>query len=130
MGLIMYRLKLAATTLFVLFLVFFLHLKGMQYHFYMTYWYYDIIMHFLAGIGIALSALYVLKNPKDIILITLVAGLAWELFEVYFNIAGSPIGSTAYRLDTLKDLFDDVLGSVLVYLLIYVPYKCSLKYKK
>lgn len=118
----MHTLKLAVTTLVVLLTVLVLHLQGIEYHLYMSYWYYDIITHFLGGVGIALSVFFVLKNPRYIIPLTIVAGIIWELFEIYYNITGSKIWSNPYYIDTIKDLFNDTLGSVFVYLLI--------KYKK
>ncbi|MCX6718854.1 MAG: hypothetical protein NTZ38_00520 [Candidatus Taylorbacteria bacterium] len=83
---------------------------------------YDIFMHILGGIGIGLAAFaFVSIHGKDIvhkrlavILIVLVAGLIWEGFEAYYNIAGGPVGSLPYYLDTAKDLFDDVIGGSLI----------------
>jgi hypothetical protein len=112
----MNNLKLALVTISVLVLILVLHLFGMYEHLYISYWYYDIILHILGGIGIALSALYIFKNPKYIVMITIIAGLSWELFEVYYNIAGSPVGTFAYRIDTIKDLINDTLGATIVWI--------------
>lgn len=111
----MNRNKLALFTLLVLLVTLKLHLLGMYDHLYLKFWYYDIIVHILGGIGIALSTLYILKNPKYIFISTIICGILWELFEAYFGISGSPVGSSAYIIDTTKDLIDDMLGALIVW---------------
>lgn len=86
-----------------------------------NYWYVsfpplDIFMHLFGGICIALSVLYVLKKPTHIIVLTIVAGLCWEVLEVYFDISGNIYGTSAYYIDTVKDLIMDTAGAVVVYL--------------
>ncbi len=123
----MYHLKLSAITLFLLLILLYLHTCGIAYHLYVTYWFYDIILHFLGGVCIALSIVCVSEffgikvinnNLWNIIWLALLGGVAWELFEVYYDIAGSPTGTLAYKLDTAKDLFMDTLGAFVVWLLI------------
>lgn len=104
----------------VLILVYVLHISGSIFGFYNDIWWYDIMMHMLGGIGIALSAYWFLKtiskNKIDknigikIIVLTIVAGLLWEGIEAYYDIASAPFGSRAYYLDTFKDLIDDTIG--------------------
>lgn len=119
----MQNLKISVSTIFVLLLIFTLHFIGMSENLYIKFWFYDIIMHILGGIGIAMSVYCVLvflklDNHKgrfwSIVTLTFLAGFAWELFEIYFNLTGSKLWSTPYYLDTIKDLFNDVLGSVIV----------------
>jgi len=113
---IMKRYILAFITLSALSLLLIMHLYGMAGHLYLNYWFYDLITHFLAGAGIALSVFYIIKNPpRHIILITFIAGIAWELFEIYFDITGWPISSMEYRIDTLIDLAMDTLGALIVW---------------
>lgn len=109
---------LAITTLAMLLLLLALHTQGMSEHWYMYFPFFDLITHFLGGVGIALSAFYVLKSPKHIILITIVAGIAWEIFEVYFDIMGWPISTRAYKIDTAIDIVMDTLGACAVWLVI------------
>ncbi len=104
-------------TLFVLSLLFFLHKYGMMNYWYVYYPYLDIINHILGGIGIAMSLLFILKNPKYIIPLTFIAGIAWEFFEVYYDISGYHFGTLLYNIDTIKDLLNDTLGSVIVWLI-------------
>ncbi len=98
-----------------------LHLNATVGQWYVRYRGFDIIMHILGGIGLALSIYWILVTflPNyalsfwRIILLTFLAGVAWEVFEAVNDIAGAPVGTTAYYLDTLKDLFDDALGAVI-----------------
>ena len=84
----------------------------------MGIWYYDLIAHFLGGICLALSALYILKNPKYIILITFILGVMWEIYEWYFNLTGHPFGSYEYNFDTIKDLIVDTIGAAFVWYIV------------
>ena len=104
--------------------VYFFNKPGLE-GLYVNVWWYDIFMHILGGfsVGLLLSLISsaVFKDrplsPYKIILGTLVFGLGWEFLEVYFNVTGHPIGSSAYYLDTAKDILDDIIGSsVAVYI--------------
>ncbi|MEI6305103.1 MAG: hypothetical protein WCP09_03775 [Candidatus Taylorbacteria bacterium] len=83
---------------------------------------YDIFMHILGGVGIGLFVLAFLKSnfsrfaDKKVVIVlgVLGVGIIWELFEMYFNIAGAPVGTKAYYIDTTKDLFDDMVGGAIV----------------
>ena len=118
----MNNLKIAVLAIVVLVLVLLLHIYGMSSELYITTWYYDIIMHILGGIGISLAVFYVFKNPKYIIPLTILAGIAWELFEIYYNIAGARLWTKAYYLDTAKDLLDDFLGSAIVFTILKLKF--------
>ncbi len=87
------------------------------------YWWFDMVMHFSAGgvIGMAtvLYCIYFsrfLDNKIKIILLSalagLVVGIAWELFELYFDMTTFKEGF-AYITDTLTDLSLDMLGAIL-----------------
>ena len=88
---------------------------AIEYYWYVAFPPLDIFIHFLGGDCIALSVLYVFKENKYIIPLTIVAGICWEIFEVYFGIAGHPFGTYLYNIDTVKDLIMDTLGAVAVY---------------
>ena len=45
-----------------------------------------------------------------IMIITFIAGFAWETFETMNDIAGAPLGTHDYYIDSVKDLYDDVIG--------------------
>ncbi len=107
--------KLAVITLLSLGVLYTIHAFGISNHLYLSIWYYDIIAHFVGGICLALSSLYVLKSTKRIILITFILGIIWELYEVYFDLTGHPFGSFEYNIDTIKDLIIDTLGACTVW---------------
>jgi hypothetical protein len=108
-------------SLLVLILVLILHVKGIHglYHKIPLY---DVYMHILGGIGIALFVSALINSrilrPKSVfwgvVLGTLAIGFFWEFFEIYYNIAKYPLWTKLYYLDTLKDLVDDVVGGMLV----------------
>ena len=75
---------------------------------------YDIFMHTLGGFSLGLFV-NALIGPKrgTIILWVFIAGVVWELFEAYYNIAGYDVGTKLYYIDTAKDLIDDILGAII-----------------
>lgn len=120
-------IKTSFITIFFSLLLYTLHKFALDNHLYMQYWFYDIMMHFLGGVCIALllyciSLFFNISHLNNrisiIILYTLIIGIFWELFEVYYKIAGYPIHTLLYKLDTTKDLIMDTLGSVFVWLII------------
>ncbi len=115
---VMNNIKLAIITLSSLISLYLIHIYGISKHLYVGIWYYDLIAHFLGGICLALSALYILKNPKYIILITFILGVMWEIYEWYFNLTGHPFGSYEYNFDTIKDLIIDTIGAVFVWYIV------------
>lgn len=120
------NLKISIFTILVLTLLLVLHLWGMAEHLYVEYWFYDIILHFLGGAGVAVSILCISKllnipliksNMINIIYLTFIAGVAWELFELYYDIAGHVFGTFEYNSDTVKDLIMDSLGGAAIVLI-------------
>ncbi len=87
------------------------NLAGIYYHLYTSVGSYDIFMHLLGGAGLGLFADAILelhgtkrfRTRTMIITMALLAGIAWELFEAYYDIAGAPRGTYAYWIDTIKD---------------------------
>ena len=114
----MYRLKLASLTLFILLLVLYLHVNGIYSGWYNTFFFFDVIVHFLGGVGIALSAFFVFKHLKYIILTTIICAIIWELFEIHYDIAGWPLWTLSYYIDRIKDLSMGTLGAITVCLII------------
>lgn len=105
------------------YILYYLHQLALDNHLYMKFWFYDIMMHFLGGVCVALliycialffNLNFLKNNILNIIFCTFVIGVFWELFEVYYKIAGHPIHTLAYKLDTIKDLIMDTSGAVLV----------------
>jgi len=87
---------------------------------YYTIYGYDIFMHILGGLGLSFCAIAFLHYRKlnirkyywIAVLLVFVAGFIWELFEAYYGIAGAPVGTKAYYIDTVKDLIDDTIGAI------------------
>jgi hypothetical protein len=100
------------------FLLFVGNQAGIHWHLYDAIWSYDIFMHILGGLGIGLSIAAFLEmhtpgiaDKRRIVMYgVILAGVLWELFEAHYNIAGAPVGTKAYYIDTAKDLIDDALG--------------------
>lgn len=107
--------------LIVLIVVLGTHLLGLT-GLYITVFWYDIMMHILGGVGIALFVLAwvkihggnIIEKRRFIIICTIIAGLVWELFEMYYGLNGYPLWSKMYYFDTIKDLIDDTIGAVIV----------------
>ncbi|OHA24544.1 MAG: hypothetical protein A3B11_00085 [Candidatus Taylorbacteria bacterium RIFCSPLOWO2_01_FULL_44_26] len=107
--------------LVILGIVYFIHISGIS-GWYVWYPWLDIVAHGLAGIGIGFFVLGLMRSliPKIkrpglyVILGVLAFGLAWELFEIFYDIAKYPLWTRLYFLDTAKDLFMDLVGGSLV----------------
>lgn len=89
-------------------------------HLYYEIWWLDIPMHIFGGLAFALLFISVLnlKNKKvkflEIVLFVMIVGILWEIYEYAIHIyLGKDWNGV---LDTIKDLFDDLLGATLVYL--------------
>ncbi|HRH25516.1 MAG TPA: hypothetical protein PLD99_00985 [Parcubacteria group bacterium] len=100
---------------------------------YFLYWglsWFDMLMHFLGGVTLALFFIwgyyysgFLSRNVTSdklyffkIICLVMLVGLGWEVFEFYFDIAHPTRGK--YYEDTFLDLFFDFLGVWSVSLLI------------
>lgn len=83
--------------------------------------YFDSVLHILAGFGLgfffsALTASTASRRFHSVARVTgivLCAGIAWELFEVYYDITGYELWSTMYYWDSAKDLVLDTVGGAL-----------------
>jgi hypothetical protein len=103
-----------------------------KFHWYFNMWYLDILMHFLGGFLIALTGIYLgsgslswdFKSNIKIILFILSIGILWEIYEITIN--QSITKNTFNLLDTLSDLFFDLLGG-LVLICYYKVCKIHLK---
>lgn len=109
--------RLAALTILSLSALLTLHIFAMKYFWYIRFPVIDIPMHFLGGMSLAMSSLYILKRPKYILLASLLLGLAWEWFEVAYNLTGWPFGTTKYYMDTSLDIVMDMAGALTVWII-------------
>jgi hypothetical protein len=89
---------------------------------YVAYSWYDIMMHVLGGVGIALFVAALIKLHGQnivhkrlfIIAAVFIVGLGWELFEIYYQLTGYPLWSKMHYIDSIKDLIDDTIGAIIV----------------
>ena len=89
-------------------------------------WWFDIPLHFLGGLWIGLTSIYIYHHSErfkpivlenhlflSIFLCVIVVGVLWEFFEYYTGLAFA-FGN--YPLDTVKDMLMDILGGVVSYI--------------
>ena len=93
-------------------------------HLYYLLWWFDIPMHMLGGLWIALTSLVVYyhmgfhRHDRSVSFVvtamlaaTLIVGIFWEVFE--FSVAHFVKLNDNGVFDTLKDLLDDMIGAVI-----------------
>ncbi|MBL7045352.1 MAG: hypothetical protein ISR98_02020 [Parcubacteria group bacterium] len=99
---------------------------AINFYLYWTFWWFDIVMHFLGGLWVGLIVLwffffsgYVYKDidlvkRSKIFLITIASvlfvGLVWEVWEVWAKLVF--INEASYFVDTPLDLIMDTLGGI------------------
>ncbi len=114
----MNRHRLLAILIFLMFFMFITDYLARIFYWYYSVSWFDMPMHFLGGVWVGFFFIYVLsiKTPSvfwKIILYVLLIGLVWEFFQL---IVKNGIGRTPFDLlDTLSDLFFDILGGALAF---------------
>jgi len=98
---------------------------GIAFYFYWIYWWYDVMMHFFAGIIAGFATYWVLFCSRHflshlslslvakmtvVVLCFLVVGVVWEALEY---ITGTAFPGGNYLYDTVSDIVLGVIGSVL-----------------
>ena len=104
-----------------------LYAYGMVEKLFFHIWWYDIPLHFLGGLAIAMAVLYVyyfaglfapVAAPRRFFLLALIAaivvGIIWEIFEYVSGFTFTT--GDKYVLDTLKDMGMDILGALVAYI--------------
>ncbi len=104
----------------------FLYIAALSGDLFFYIWWYDIPLHFLGGLWIGLLAVYlyyysgffksILTENRlffTMLISVIVVGALWEIFEYYTGLAFT-VGN--YTLDTVKDMFMDVLGGIVSYI--------------
>jgi hypothetical protein len=107
---------------------------GVDNSFFWIYSWYDILLHLLGGVVMGLWAAAVaarmhltpLRALLLVLFIGVIGGVAWELFEIAFNM----IKADNYWLDTFADLGNDIVGGLVAWLLYLVLYKKDPQYEK
>lgn len=113
--------KLLKSFLILLFLLIILYIVRVEFYLSWTTWWFDPILHFLAGGLIGLSVLLVIQKFLSVnspnflrtifiaITVAFLLGVVWEIYELY-------IGNTSlsdgwiYVADTASDLILDICG--------------------
>lgn len=104
-----------------------LHFSALQFYLYWRLWWFDILTHFLLGLWIAMSFLWlffqfgfvnIIKNSKNnnlkiALLSSFFIGIAWEIFEYHFGI--SFVSAPNYLTDTITDISFDLIGGFVAY---------------
>ncbi len=116
--------RLFRNTAVLFFIIGALNYAGNKLYLYWTTWWHDMIMHFIAGFVVSMVVvlfyqLFFRKNDwfkTNLVLVsiltTVVVGLLWEFFELYFEITTLTDGM-AFWSDTLSDLILDTVGGYL-----------------
>ncbi len=109
----------------LLVLILVLYLLDAKFYLTWTIWWYDIILHLLSGVAVGLIILLlfqkifsvgmwsIYRTVAIVVLGTLVVGIFWEIYEVYFGMVSS-FYTAEYISDTASDLVFDVLGGLFV----------------
>lgn len=118
------RNYLLRNTFFLVLLIGVLDFVATKLHLYWTVWWFDMLMHFIAGLCASMGFIYIWNkfirritwNKSKIIFVgllgTLFIGVIWEFYEIYFGISFLYEGDNFWN-DTLSDLFLDMLGGYL-----------------
>lgn len=86
---------------------------ALEFYWYWTYWWLDIVMHTAGGIVIGIIvATYVSPRVLRIIGLTLLVGVLWEVFEYVLGISQA---EPNFQVDSMLDLTMDTVGACLAY---------------
>ncbi len=97
-----------------------LNAAGFVLHLHQYLSWFDMVLHFLAGICVAWAGLLLFLHSSQArgriiffgVVLALVIGLLWEYYEWYFGITSFADGAK-YISDTISDLVLDTLGGFL-----------------
>ena len=100
-----------------------LNMIAIKFYLYWTTNYFDILMHFLGGLWVTLTVLWLWSLKKGFvipskqkvlkvsIIFTLIVGVMWEIYELYIGVTLLSDGIN-YWTDTSSDLMMDFVGAV------------------
>lgn len=108
-----------------------LHFSALQFYLYWRFWWFDLLTHFLGGLWVAISFLWlffqsgfisIIKNHRNYnlaiaFLASLFIGIMWEVFEYYFGIVFTDTSN--YIIDTVTDISFDLVGGFAAYCFFY-----------
>jgi hypothetical protein len=108
-----------------------LHFLGTYHHLYFVFPFYDVPAHFLGGLWVGLTALWVSEVvfgeiPKSfvrtlvwVLSAALCFAVVWEMFEFYSGVASpymKTVAGLSYWADVTKDLAVGLIGSMFAFL--------------
>ncbi len=102
-------------------LLFIVHLFATMTGLYWISGWFDSISHLIGGFGIFFVLAYVFSfkgrfpSFRSVVAVSLLIGVIWELFELRYGITS--ISSHRYSFDTSSDLFFDIVGGFLAFLI-------------
>lgn len=89
-----------------------------EHDWYNTFWWLDIVMHFAGGLWVAFFFLTIMPLGRSFFLVVFAAcvGVVWEALEYFLNVPFFGVGEARFAdslwiLDTLSDLFFDILAA-------------------
>ncbi len=113
--------KLLLPACLTIFFIWLVHTLANMFYWYSAIWWFDIPMHILGGVFLALTAgalffkvllpLTFKERMVIILLFVFIAGLGWELFEYFVQnfIKGDQLASFP---DSVKDMMMDLFGGI------------------
>ncbi len=113
---VMDRKKLIKRLTYLILFIFVINFLANKLYWYSSIWWFDMPMHFLGGFWII--SLYLFSSQKisiklifKILLLVLIVGIGWEIFEVLVNdiVSQNPFNA----LDTFSDIFFDLSGGAM-----------------
>jgi hypothetical protein len=133
----MFKQKIFIASFIVLILVAVLNYLGSIFNLYWVYRWYDIPMHILGGLWVALFSLsifaYFCKNISIVnyrkkvfgivFIILLFITISWEIFELWGGITF--LGDRGYWIDSSADILNAYLGGTIACLLFIKKRKCN-----
>ena len=117
----MIKTRLFKHTFILLFFISAMYLIGIVLHLNWTYWWYDVILHFLSGVSVGMATIIVwhygfnfsksdkIQMIKIAVFAALVIGILWEIFELYMGLTFISDGINYVR-DTASDIIMDISG--------------------
>lgn len=105
--------------------IFLVNFLAMKFHWYSIVWWFDMPMHAIGGLWVALTALYIYKyrkttledisRPNKMLAVALVSvfvvGVLWEVFEFGTETIGTV--DIANPIDSISDICFDLAGGIL-----------------
>jgi len=94
-----------------------LHAAGLFLFLQYYFWWYDIMLHFLGGLWVALAFQWYAQAQKRLVLIlptilvVLIVGIGWEVFEILVGASRED----NFMFDTSLDMLMDTIGGIVGY---------------